>query len=102
MKRFRHPASNEHQVNTESRFLALIDTSLRENYRRRLDGVAYATYILIMVVVPLKIFCRKKAGGWSNVRWDDFMSLVSLALANGFFFVCIIGMFPMPNLICQS
>ncbi|KNG49534.1 integral membrane protein [Stemphylium lycopersici] len=44
-----------------------------------------------MVVVPLKIWCRFRHRGWLNVQWDDYMSIVALALANGFFYVCIIG-----------
>jgi hypothetical protein len=54
--------------------------------------VAYSTYILIMLLVPLKIYCRKRSGGWRNVRLDDYMTIVALAMANGFFYTCIIGM----------
>ncbi|EMD61100.1 hypothetical protein GGP41_010008 [Bipolaris sorokiniana] len=61
-------------------------------FRQRLDGVAMFTYILIMFLVPLKIWCRYRHRGWRNVQWDDYMSIVALALANGFFYVCIIGM----------
>ncbi|KAF2832046.1 hypothetical protein CC86DRAFT_85348 [Ophiobolus disseminans] len=63
-----------------------------EAYRRRLDGVAYSTYILIMLLVPLKLYCRKRSGGWSNIRLDDYMTVISLLFANGFFYICIIGM----------
>ncbi|RYN42020.1 hypothetical protein AA0112_g1920 [Alternaria arborescens] len=63
-----------------------------QSYRRRLDGVAISTYILIMLLVPLKVYCRKRHGGWRNVQMDDYMSMVALAVANGFFYVCIIGM----------
>jgi hypothetical protein len=61
-------------------------------FRQRLDGIAIFTYILIMVLVPLKIWCRYRNRGWRNVQWDDYMSIVALALANGFFYVCVIGM----------
>jgi hypothetical protein len=64
---------------------------LSEAYHRRLDGVAYSTYILIMLLVPLKVYCRKRSGGWQNVRLDDYMTILALALANGFFYTCIIG-----------
>lgn len=67
------------------------DLSVSQAFRRRLDGVAYSTYILIMILVPLKIWCRKKAGGWRNIRLDDYMSILALLIANGFFYVCIIG-----------
>ncbi|RMZ71660.1 integral membrane [Pyrenophora seminiperda CCB06] len=63
-------------------------------YRHRLDGVAITTYVLVMLLVPLKIFCRQRHGGWHNVRMDDYMSMVALACANGFFYICIIGMRP--------
>jgi len=53
--------------------------------------VAISTYILIMLLVPLKVYCRKRHGGWRNVQMDDYMSMVALAVANGFFYVCIIG-----------
>ncbi|KAF1844725.1 uncharacterized protein K460DRAFT_97550 [Cucurbitaria berberidis CBS 394.84] len=61
-------------------------------YIRRLDGVACSTYVLVMLLVPLKIWCRKKAGGWANIGLDDIMTVVALLLANGFFYTCIIGM----------
>ncbi|KAH7073652.1 hypothetical protein BKA63DRAFT_38141 [Paraphoma chrysanthemicola] len=63
-----------------------------EAYRRRLDGVACFTYILIMIFVPLKLYCRKKSGGWSNIRLDDYITIIALLIANCFFYVCIIGM----------
>jgi len=44
-----------------------------------------------MLLVPLKVYCRKRHGGWRNVQMDDYMSMVALAVANGFFYVCIIG-----------
>ncbi|PVH94267.1 hypothetical protein DM02DRAFT_197254 [Periconia macrospinosa] len=63
-----------------------------EAFRRRLDGVAYATYFIVMLVVPLKVWCRKKAGGWGNVGLDDWATLIALGVANAFFYVCIIDM----------
>jgi hypothetical protein len=44
-----------------------------------------------MIFVPLKIYCRKRSGGWGNVRMDDYLSVVALMFANGFFYVSIIG-----------
>jgi hypothetical protein len=67
------------------------DNLSRQAFHRRLDGVAYSTYILIMLLVPLKVYCRKRSGGWQNVRMDDYMTIVALAFANGFFYTCIIG-----------
>lgn len=62
-----------------------------EAYRRRLDGVAISTYALCMIFVPLKLYCRKRSGGWNNIRLDDYMSVVALLFANAFFYVAIIG-----------
>ncbi|KAJ4330982.1 hypothetical protein N0V87_009532 [Didymella glomerata] len=45
-----------------------------------------------MLLVPLKVWCRRRAGGWANVGLDDYMSVFALAVANGFFYVCIVGM----------
>ncbi|KAF2134347.1 hypothetical protein P153DRAFT_420062 [Dothidotthia symphoricarpi CBS 119687] len=61
-------------------------------YLHRLDGVAYSTYALVMVVVPLKLWCRRRAGGRSNIGLDDYTTVVALVLANGFFWTCMIGM----------
>jgi hypothetical protein len=58
----------------------------------RLDGVAYTTYVLITVFVPLKIWCRRRAGGWANVGLDDYLTVVALLMANGFFWTCMSGM----------
>lgn len=44
-----------------------------------------------MFVVPLKVWCRKQAGGWRNIGLDDYATIAALALANAFFYVCIIG-----------
>ncbi|KAF2794214.1 hypothetical protein K505DRAFT_337152 [Melanomma pulvis-pyrius CBS 109.77] len=63
-----------------------------ESFHHRLDGAAISTYVLIMILVPLKLWCRKRAGGWRNLGLDDAISVVSLLSANGFFWICIIGM----------
>jgi hypothetical protein len=50
-----------------------------------------STYVLIMTLVPLKLWCRKRVGGWGNLGLDDLLTAVSLLLANSFFYVCVIG-----------
>lgn len=60
-------------------------------YRIRLDGVAYTTYVLMTLFVPLKLWCRRRAGGWANIGLDDYMTVVALLVANGFFWTCMIG-----------
>ncbi|KAH7393772.1 hypothetical protein DE146DRAFT_659974 [Phaeosphaeria sp. MPI-PUGE-AT-0046c] len=64
-------------------------------YRMRLDGVAYTTYALMTLFVPLKLWCRRRAGGWGNIGIDDYMTVLALLFANGFFWTCMIGMRPM-------
>lgn len=63
-------------------------------YRMRLDGVAYTTYALMTLFVPLKLWCRRRAGGgsWANIGLDDYLTVSALLIANGFFWVCLVGM----------
>lgn len=60
----------------------------------RIDGVAYATYALMTIFVPLKLWCRRRAGGgsWANIGLDDYLTVTALLLANGFMWTCMIGM----------
>jgi hypothetical protein len=62
-------------------------------YRMRLDGVAYTTYALMTLFVPLKLWCRRRAGGWANIGLDDYMTVLALFIANGFFWSCMAGTF---------
>jgi hypothetical protein len=68
------------------------DMESLESFHRRLDGAAISTYVLIMVLVPLKLWCRRKAGGWRNIGVDDAITVVSLLSANAFFWICMVGM----------
>ncbi|OAL53653.1 hypothetical protein IQ07DRAFT_677114 [Pyrenochaeta sp. DS3sAY3a] len=65
-----------------------------EAFRRRLDGVAISTYVLVMILVPLKLWCRKRSGGWRNLGLDDLISVIALCFANAFIWICLIGMRP--------
>jgi hypothetical protein len=60
-------------------------------FRRRLDGVAISTYVLVMILVPLKLWCRKRSGGWRNLGLDDLISVIALCFANAFIWICLIG-----------
>lgn len=62
-------------------------------YRARLDGATIAMYAAAMFIVPAKISCRISVGGWSNVRLDDYLSVITLVLANGFFWITNQGTF---------
>lgn len=61
------------------------------DFRARLDAAIITTYVFVMLIVPAKIWCRVSIGGWPNVRLDDYLSLVTLALANVFFWVMVFG-----------
>jgi hypothetical protein len=59
------------------------EESLR-TFRMRLLGSALSTYVVIMLVVPLKLYCRVRQGGWTNLKWDDALTVVTLLFANCF------------------
>ncbi|KAF4980973.1 hypothetical protein FZEAL_3130 [Fusarium zealandicum] len=65
-----------------------------ENYRARLDGAAIATYVMAMLIVPLKLWCRKQSGGVARLGLDDALSVVTLVFANVFFFFTMLGLRP--------
>lgn len=69
-------------------------TESLETFRHRLDGATISTYTLVMILVPLKLWCRRRSGGWSNLGWDDVITVISLLIANGFVWVSLIGMRP--------
>ena len=63
-----------------------------EFVRQNLDGSMISTYVLVMLIVPLKIACRVTNGnGMSNLGWDDAFAVVSLIIANGFFYSTLFG-----------
>lgn len=66
-----------------------------DSYRARLDGAAIATYVMVMLIVPLKIWCRKKTGGLARLGLDDALSVVTLVFANVFFYITMIGKCPL-------
>ena len=63
-------------------------------YRRSFDGAAISTYVLMMLTVPAKIWCRKQASSNGRVALDDILSIVSLVFANVFFYLAMIGIWP--------
>lgn len=67
------------------------DESL-ESFRSRLLGASISTYAVIMVLVPLKLYCRVRAGGWGNLKWDDALTVATLILANCFTWFSLTGM----------
>ena len=63
-----------------------------EDFHNRLDGSAITTYVLVMLFVPLKLWCRMRSGGWRNLGLDDALTVLALLVANAFFYVCMFGM----------
>lgn len=61
-----------------------------EAIRRSLDGAAISTYILSMVILPAKYWCRLQ-NGRRNLGLDDALILVAAIMSNGFFFDAMIG-----------
>lgn len=62
------------------------------SFQARFYGAIISTYVLAMLIVPAKIGCRLSLGSWANVRLDDYLSIATLAIANGFFWVVVVGM----------
>lgn len=60
--------------------------------RGNLDGSAISTYILYMLIVPLKFWCRHQSGQ-KNLGLDDILIGLGLIAANAFFYTTMIGMF---------
>ncbi|KAK7188961.1 hypothetical protein DPSP01_013239 [Paraphaeosphaeria sporulosa] len=58
-----------------------------EAFRSRFDGAIITTYVVAMLVVPLKIWCRKRAGGWSIMGADEIFTLCGAAFVTGTFAV---------------
>lgn len=75
-------------------------------FKARLDGAAIATYLMVMLVVPLKLWCRVAPGKTSNLGWDDAICILALLPANAFFYVSMLGNFQrltaVPLLICNA
>ncbi|KAI4595387.1 hypothetical protein KJ359_007062 [Pestalotiopsis sp. 9143b] len=65
-----------------------------EEFRARLNGAATSTYVLVMLVVPLKLWCRVTVAGWKGFGLDDYLCVLALACANVFFYICMCGMGP--------
>jgi hypothetical protein len=55
-----------------------------DTYRMRLLGSALSTYVFIMLLVPLKLYCRVRQGGWTNLKWDDALTVTTLVFASCF------------------
>lgn len=54
--------------------------------RANLDGSAISTYILFMLVVPLKFWCRLQSGH-KKLALDDVLTAIGAVVTNTFFYV---------------
>ena len=61
-------------------------------FRARFDGAIITTYAVAMIVVPLKLWCRKKAGGWSNMGLDEVFTVFGAAFVTSVFATIYAGM----------
>lgn len=61
-----------------------------ENVRANLDGAAITTYVLFMIVVPLKLWCRLNSGH-KRLGLDDVLTAVGAIVVNAFFYITMIG-----------
>lgn len=62
-----------------------------EAFRGRFDGALITTYVVAMLVVPLKIWCRKRAGGWSIMGADEIFTLCAAVFVTATFTVIYSG-----------
>lgn len=62
-----------------------------ESIRASLDGSAISTYVLAMVILPIKLWCRLQ-GGKRNLGLDDALIIAAAVVQNGFFYNTMIGM----------
>jgi hypothetical protein len=63
-----------------------------DSFRPRFDGAAISTYVLAMLSVPVKLWCRSRVSGMQSLGWDDFLCVITLIFSNGWFWVTMIGM----------
>jgi hypothetical protein len=62
-----------------------------EQFRARFDGALITTYTVAMLLVPLKIWCRKRTGGWSNMGIDELFTLFATLTVSGVFWTIMAG-----------
>jgi len=62
-----------------------------EQFRARFDGALITTYTVAMLLVPLKIWCRKRTGGWSNMGLDELFTLIATLCVSAVFWIIMAG-----------
>jgi hypothetical protein len=71
----------------------MADEESLSSFHTRLLGAAVSTYVIITLLVPLKLWCRVRSGGWRNLGMDDFITVFGLLVAHAFNLICLIGKF---------
>lgn len=66
-------------------------------FRARFDGAIITTYVVAMILVPLKIWCRKKAGGLGNMGFDEISTLLAAGFVTSVFAVIYTGTLQIPS-----
>jgi hypothetical protein len=59
--------------------------------RANVDACAFSTYPLVVLVVPLRLWCRVRHVGRQGIGWDDIICIIALLLHSAFFFLCMFG-----------
>jgi hypothetical protein len=68
-----------------------------QQFRARFDGAIITTYIVAMVLVPLKIWCRKRTGGWANMGLDELFTLIAMLCVSAVFWAIMTSKFFSPS-----
>ncbi|KAF2865698.1 hypothetical protein BDV95DRAFT_599405 [Massariosphaeria phaeospora] len=64
----------------------------RDAVRTHFNSSIIATYLLMTILVPLRLWCRKRAGGWKNLSLDDALAVAALVLATTHSYLAFFGM----------
>ena len=57
----------------------------------RFYGAAISTYVVALLSVPAKVWCRTRINGWSAFGWDDGLAIASLVFVSAFFWLAMFG-----------
>ncbi|KAF7541823.1 hypothetical protein G7054_g180 [Neopestalotiopsis clavispora] len=71
-------------------------------FRARLNGAAISTYILVMLIVPLKLWCRAAVSGWKGLGLDDYLCVLALACAKRLFLSMHVRYGAVPRSTCAG
>lgn len=75
--------------------VATVSDETYEQFRARFDGALITTYAVAMILVPLKIWCRKRTGGWSNMGLDEIFTVTATLCVSGVFWIIMSAVRPL-------